>query len=315
MPMIEANALRQARSAKGWSQEDLAERTKIDKGTISRLERSEHSTARNRTLDQLCGQLGVTREMLTGEVPLPTKDAEPPAWMNISQLNIRIGNDARNALALVSSRYGVPQSSIVELAPFLFHCAAEMCLKQRAARVAELEEKYRQIAALKENFPHLSPLSVHHWKAEEIMDGEKSSIEAHELFFTDAKSVMPIESLKDNYEDYFDSPFVKYLSEMARQVGDETEFQDWSGRPTYQICQNEALSLVNNDSDAALGVLTGMAPLHEMPKELRRRENLSDRVQWIKQHASEAKNAFEEVLGTPDDLVGTEAKEGGNDKG
>src|SRR5260370_39124864 len=65
MTRVDPNVLKRLRIAKRWSQEQLAEKTKlgglpkIDKQTISRLERGVRDKTRNRTIEQLARALSV----------------------------------------------------------------------------------------------------------------------------------------------------------------------------------------------------------------------------------------------------------------
>ena len=145
MKKIDQDILKRLRSAKGWSQEQLAENTKfqgfpkIDKQTISRLERGDREKTRGRTIEQLARALKVEPDVLTGEAPFPELEVESEPIQK-SQLNVRVSRAARNALHLVAQRYvGLEPSQIVELAPFLFCWAAEASLRQRRERLKQLE--------------------------------------------------------------------------------------------------------------------------------------------------------------------------------
>src|SRR5579871_331178 len=298
MLKIDPAALRKCRDRKNWSQEELSRRTGIDKGTISRLERGTNGNVRGRTLELLSRQLDVSPEVLRGDEPIPPSEHEAPLWKNESQMNVRISNRARNALALVAARYRIPQNSIIELAPFFFVYAAERSLKQRAARIAQLEQKLDEASGLADNFRHLSSALTTFYQTEEILSSEKKSIRAHELFLGDIDSVLDTEALKDGYEDYFDSPFVHFLREIAEEIGDELAFEDWAGQPDYRVCKPEAVQFAGGDDVAAEEILSGHAPIHEMPKELRPKERAAERIKWILQRADETKREIETELGT-----------------
>jgi transcriptional regulator with XRE-family HTH domain len=301
MPKIDPRVLRACRDRKNWSQEELAAKSRVDKATISRLERGEHVNARPRTIAQLSKQLGVPVEALTGDVPLQIQGSNEP---DKSQMNVRIDNAARNALALVSSRYRIPQSSIVELAPFLFLHAAEQSLRQRAANVAELERKLDEVGSLGTNFPHLTSRVHAFWEAKDILAEEKKSIKARELFLTHGDSAIDADALKDNYDDWCDSPFVSFLTDLARQIGEDVEFEYWLSGPSYRICHDEALQITGGDQKSAKEILSGDAPLHEMPKELRTAEQIVERVKWINEQAREMSHKLAEKYGDVFDLIG-----------
>src|SRR6266516_3302186 len=137
MTRVDPVVLQRLRKAKGWSQEELAGKTKfegqpkIDKQTISRLERGERPKTRSRTIRQLAHALSVDPAVLTGDGLAPDISRESSALDSRSQLNVRVGAAPRNALNLVARRYRVEPSQIVELAPFLFVWAAEESLRRR----------------------------------------------------------------------------------------------------------------------------------------------------------------------------------------
>lgn len=121
MPKIDPIALRRSREAKRWTQQALAEKAKVDKTTISRLERGK-GFARAYTVDQLCKHLEISPEVLAGDKPLEIEAQESP-FDSRSQLNVRIRDGARNALTLVAARYrGGNRDSNNRACPLLVHC-------------------------------------------------------------------------------------------------------------------------------------------------------------------------------------------------
>ena len=74
------------------------------------------------------------------------RDDQLQSW-SWKDTEIRIATSPRNALTLVSRRYGIEPSQIVELAPFLFLWAAEASLRQRRERIAEVERAYEAARA------------------------------------------------------------------------------------------------------------------------------------------------------------------------
>jgi transcriptional regulator with XRE-family HTH domain len=297
MTNINGSAIRQCRERKDWSQEDLAARSKVDKGTISRLERGAHSSVRGNTLRQLAEALSVSVKVLTGETPLPAVATESlDSGFNQSQMNIRIGNDARNALALVARRYGLSQSNIVALAPFLFACAAESCLKKRADRLKEIESKATELSRLGDQFPHAAKSVFNSWEMDEVLNEERSSIQKKQLFLNNLKELDENYLSDPDYDDEQDGPFVRHLKEMAAELGEGAEFKNWYSGPDYRVCESEAHMLAGDDSDAAEQILDGFAPLHEMPRELARSGSTSERVDWILQRAQKTKDLSAKLL-------------------
>jgi transcriptional regulator with XRE-family HTH domain len=68
MAKIDPTVLRDLRRKKQWSQEELAEKSKINKQTISRLERGKQYSTRSYTIRQLASVLDVEWAVLLGDV-------------------------------------------------------------------------------------------------------------------------------------------------------------------------------------------------------------------------------------------------------
>ena len=57
----------------------------------------------------------------------------------------------------------------------------------------------------------------------------------------------------------------------------------WSGGPPkYRVCKDEALKLVGGDEQAAEEVISGRAPLQELPPELLGKDKAGERATWAK---------------------------------
>jgi transcriptional regulator with XRE-family HTH domain len=99
MNRIDPKILRQLREQKGWSQEKLSEVTqlgrsgRIDKQTISRLERGLTVRTHERTGAQLALALNVEPDVLSGASPAPEMRA-PNEYI---QLKLQFAPEHRNA--------------------------------------------------------------------------------------------------------------------------------------------------------------------------------------------------------------------------
>ena len=188
MTKVDSTVLQRLRKARNWSQEELAEKTKsdgqpkIDKQTISRLERGERPKTRSRTVTQLARALGVDPAVLTGDDLAPSISRDRSALDARSQLNFRVGNAPRNALNLVARRYRVEPSQIVELAAFLFVWAAEESLRRRQERLSTLDRTLGETKALAAQLRHLSPQINNFSYADDAIAAEQSSINERDLF-------------------------------------------------------------------------------------------------------------------------------------
>ena len=282
MKKIEPVVIKKLREAKGWTQEELAEKTKldglpkIDKQTISRLERGERSRARERTIRQLARALAVEPEVLTGEKPAPEAQSEPSVWLRRSQLNVRVGTAPRNALSLVARRYRVEPAQIIELAPFLFLWAAEESLRQRKQQIADVERACEAARSAEGQIQHMPiPNFIY---SEEKIAAESAYIEQRDLFGS---------SISES--NYILNPFALFLSRLVAPFAAVASFEEWSGdfTPGYRICPDEAAELVGGDVDRAEEILGGLVALYEMPKDLRHLSLTKERAEWVRVKAEE----------------------------
>lgn len=313
MRKINPGVLKRLRSAKGWSQEQLAENTKfegvpkIDKQTISRLERGDREKARGRTIEQLARALKVEPAVLTGEAPFPEIEVESEPTPK-SQLNVRVSRAARNAMTLVAQRYaGVHPSQIMELAPFLFCWAAEASLRHRRERLNQLENAVEVVQKLEReifevSFADLDTSERPDLLTEQIMR-ENRSIELGDIFG---------EFQQDDPDHYFDvnaiDPFSAFLSNLVADFPD-ISFERWfsEGSPSYVVCSDDVAQLVGGDPYLAALILNGSVLLNEMPKEIRSRvtaslagippgRDIEARVEWVRTKAEEYAKQFESSM-------------------
>lgn len=264
MTEINPSALRSLRDRKKLSLDDLAAKAKVDRGTISKIETGKRLNPRATTVRKLADALGVEPDALSSTT---YDETELSPLSPKSQMNVRMANDARNALRLTAMRYGVTQSHILHLAPLLFRWAAEQSLEWRRARLSEIEARIDALA----NAPapkHLSGSLCDHMNGWEVLEDERRSINRRDLFGVLLKD----ESLGYNYHEEEQNPMVQFLKTVAETLGDDVDFDHWSprwGPPDYQLGYQEALELVGGDERAAHKVVSGFAPLHELPKEVR----------------------------------------------
>ena len=287
MAILNGKALAEARRKKGWTQVELSDATKpkIDVSTISRIERGKPTRVRANTLRGLAKALDVQPDNLC-----PVADAERDV------MKIRMETAARNALALVAQRYRISRESIIEAAPPLFFIAAEQSLKERQSRMADLRASADALFDLYRGIPHLPP----EWPVDEgAVSSEERSIKARDLFGTkvldDAQQF--ISELDADFDEADQNPFVAFLRASLFRASNSTEIAGsvrWSPSlwPSYEICAEEAATIVGNDARGAHAILCGAAALHEMPK-----GSPQQRAEW-------AQAKFDRKYGSLDDLLG-----------
>ena len=137
---INSEALKYFRKRQSLTQEQLADRIKCTKDTISRWERRKSKRLRSQLRESLCEAFHVKWEDLTAPPKQKTGKSGDRAYGRV-KLNLMVKQEVRTALRLVALRYNVRRREIVELAPLLFLIVAELSLLERQKRFKEIDEK------------------------------------------------------------------------------------------------------------------------------------------------------------------------------
>lgn len=298
MAKINGSVLRELREGQNLTLKALSEKSGVDESTIHRLETGARKGdgCRSHTVDGLCHALKVTPDILAGTVVRTMARTEPEPAKD--QLNVRIDNGARNALNLVAARYNVPATRIVELAPLLFYMAAEKSLAERRIRVEEIWALENRWEELRNSIPQLPGKAV---PEDDALHVEWRSIEKRDVLGRHVRDA-PIHYRDDDDDEL--NPLGQSLKAHLEGVPGNPVFEYWywEDAPNYRICRDEALDLVDGDAAAADAILSGIAPLHELPKELRQKSAPgSQRAAWVHERIAEAQVLSAELLA---DLLG-----------
>ena len=225
MARVNPTILKTLRRRKGWSQERLAEMAKVNKQTISRIERGEPENPRENTIKRLAYALGAEPAQLTLEAVTPESGHSDPV-RKTRPSGFGVSKNANNFLYLISERYFVRRWQVMELAPLLFCWAAEMSLRERRRRLTRLEEACQAARVLEKEMPHLPPPNFIY--SEEKIAAESRSIDAHDIFGMcfgdDDFSEGPSHSLGDDE----DNPFAVFLAKLVEQISDVATFEGFS---------------------------------------------------------------------------------------
>ncbi len=264
MPTINTRNFLQLLERRQLSLSALGRDTPVSRATLSRIANGHVTEVRESTLERLVTALGTDAGTLTGS----DIDIEPSERLfgRKTQMNVRIADDARNALTLVARRYGVKPADIIHISPFLFLWAAEESLKRRSLALNEIEDRIAALADASRP-KHLDEIVTQHWHADDAILAEQRSINALDLFGT----TIPDEHFSDNYEDSEENPFAVFLKSLADELGELAEFDYWSAwwdHPGYQLGDAEAQKITGGNKEAARQITSGFAPLHEMPREV-----------------------------------------------
>jgi transcriptional regulator with XRE-family HTH domain len=286
MTRINPDRLRHYRAKQNLSQADLGERSGIDKGTIHRIEAGK--TRRNNTnvVSSLAHALKVEPSLLTA---VDMEGIEPPTteFFEKTQLNVRVSPEIRNALSMVSRRYSVTPTEVIEFAPLLFHLVASESLKERAARLDRLRDARARVTALDGLFKHITNRILKDWDAEQLDDMEARSIAKRDLrgdVLDDDDSIW--DRRPHDYDADEQNPFITHLKDRlsAAQADADDTLDGWNCRAgvCYQICREQALEWFGGDHDAADDFVRGSYSISEMPREIRTAE-APERVAWAVQ--------------------------------
>ena len=317
MAQLNGQALKRIREDRHLTQAGLADKAGVDKGTISRYERMHGDRAvRELTVLSLCKALQVSAAALVGDPPLPDPEESLHAKLSKGQVNFRMNDIARNALTLVTERYGVTRDQVVSLAPFLFFVIAEQSLKERRNRLVEANDAAERLETVFGGMPHMPAASLA--RENEALVWETRSIKKRDLFgmvvAERAGDMLPHDWQEDEH-----NPFAVFLRNAASQVSETAYFESWNPHyePRYSICADDAASIVGGDPAAVEAILSGVAPLHLMTKEIPN-ATPQHRAEWAKakaQEASEEAKRFFRNLGfDPDNLNGTSSTNSNQDR-
>ena len=286
---IDGTRVRDLRKRRNLSQKELADKAKISKDSLSRIERSRQSGKARNTVEGLAKALDVSVEVLAGDAPMPAP-AVSEGVDGRFQINVRVSGAIRNAFSLAVLRYRIPVGHIVALAPFLFVVAAEQSLRRRSARLADLEGALNKVTELGEASRSflLRTLAVE-TGCPPHLDAERKSIKSRDILASGLDKLIEEEFIatygvvNESYDAASDNPFVESLRESAAGL-EVAEIQGfWFDEPEYSVCRNDAVTFAGGDEEAAQMILDGRILVHEIPLELRRPDALERRRAWLRQ--------------------------------
>jgi transcriptional regulator with XRE-family HTH domain len=303
---IDPNRLKEIRLLRKLSQEALSKKAKLSKESIHRLERGVQSGARPKTIDGLVKALEVEPGVLTGVLPIPTRDSTAPdtpdtALFEMYPMNYRVDGAVRNAFMIAALRYQVPVARIVELAPLLFVLAAEASLERRRAKLAELQDVFDRGDALRPNFPHLPYEIVPNFRADDAFAAEEESIDRHDILATTLPDeIFDTKPVAKDYDEDEDNPFVVSLQAEAERLKGVVVIERFHRHDTtFHVCPKDALALAGGDAKLADSILRGCIVLHKMPRELFSDNSTKARIAWLQEQERIYEAVLLDSLGVP----------------
>ena len=308
--MIVPERLHKLRIRRGFSQPQLAKKSRISVRQLQRLERSSEpgKSVRETTLNNLARDLGVETEVLTGESPLPDDpDKVSQRETERVQIGALIQAESRLAYDLIKIRYGIKATEIINMAPLFFMLLAEGSFAWRRKKLRKLDKaiaRMREIGKIREK--SIGHLSYAHcvWRAEDALGFEEESIDKADLFGEHLSD----EAYDFGYDPSRENPFADYVRWFADGLDNPGTVKITSGElkfglggfPGYEIC-GEWLDKIASDSQKARQALkNGTVRLSEIPEELKAKDRISERVKWLEEREDEARvhlqNFFDEMF-------------------
>ena len=286
---IHPETLKRLRKAQGWSQQELADKAKIEKKTIGRLESANGGEARESTARLLATALKLGNPRILAQGPEAEAVREEVSRINFDSggSGPRVHLDSETALAydLVEEHYGVDMHRLIEEAPTLFTLLAEASLAERRRRVGEAK------AALEE-FNRALPghLADSAWAYKD----EEESIERRDLF----RHPGDLEWDDPRWEDYRENgnPFANFLKRLANDIEAGNGALDPAdvGFDPDMVCRGylfpeRRARLTGGSRRAEWALSHGYARLGQIPKRLRGdgEEITRERVNWLEAQMSD----------------------------
>ena len=117
------------------SQDALAQKSRVGKKTISRIENGKGNNIRANTINRLAAALQIKPE----DLAMPPQEGSHFGATN-RKFRTYIDTDVALAFAIVEHRYNVSYQSLVEMAPLFFTLLAEGSLAWRKEQLSQIEK-------------------------------------------------------------------------------------------------------------------------------------------------------------------------------
>lgn len=326
--MIRSDVLRTLRKRANMSLEELARKSKVSKATLHRLERGQVAKPNATTHKRLARALGVTESQLAGDEPIDEQDRRFAGLLGESTMQVRLSHMARNALTLVSERYKVRQSLVLELAPLLFHIVAGESLRERLTNLRLVQRKQEELRSMSSLIPHApSEICDPCQEGVDLAEMEEQSIRSLDLFGRDVEHIVAGDPQEDTHA--FALAIQRRLKalETAFEDGDDAwDTGGWVSQTVsdhhldtiiYAICCNEALRIASGSEVAAHNIMLGIAPLHEIPRDLLSADRVRELEEWTEARfallTQDAKRSGGEVARCKDEPEGAQTAGSGEE--
>lgn len=291
---INARTFEALRQKRGWTQAELARRSRVAPKTIGRIKNGEE--LRRANAERIAQALGVSVEVLQS----PPTDAlinQAAKKAGTERLVLDLNGSTLNDLWLVSRRYNISMQSIVQFAPLLFSVVAERSLLRRQKELNEWFERFEALVVAHPAHGDIAlDLRLLKDGAYDIYEAAKASIEARDLsaglqdvYSTETAAITP-------------HPFFETIEEVASDLGlnfiestldAPTFFHDAHFAAVEEVVP-DGYGSAGMAARAAIGI--GYVLLRDMPNELMADDRTEDRVNWLASFYGGAKGDLDAAL-------------------
>ena len=317
---IVPETLRKLRKARQLGQQGLADRARVDKKTIARIEAGRGGEARESTVTDIAKALKVNPLVLAEGPESEAMREEDLRKHGYRRASLHFRGETMLAYDLVRDRYGVQMWNVIDAAPFLFTLLAEMSLAERRSRLDEM------VAAWEAYRPTV-PEHLRHdagGRDSEGFQAEEDSIERRDLFGRTIEEEDELE-MRANDTYYADdrNPFLDFLAKRAEELGPDNDavqcehmYLSGNGLFGWRLFDAYLTRLTGGSPRARYALCHGHVRLAQIPEHLRgEREDddvADERTRWLEDRVpdddwAEAERRFNVDLET---LVTDESKKG-----
>jgi hypothetical protein len=99
-----------------------------------------------------------------------------------------------------------------------------------------------------------------------------------------------------NYDENSENPFVNHLHEIAAAHADISISEIGPGATYYTVGEAVATELTAGDERLARGILNGWVLIHEIPRELLKKDAVHVRVEWLRPRIEDGYNKNKAIL-------------------
>ena len=295
---IVPETLRRLRKESGLSQQGLADRARVDKKTVARIEGGKGGEARQGTALDIARALGVEPRVLAAQ---PASEAmEDRELQRHGYVGAKVHFRGGTVLAydLVRDRYGVDMWEVIDAAPFLFALLAEMSLADRRRRLEEMVAAWETYQTTVPE--HIGFAAV--GDCNEGMLAEKDSIAERDLsgvhiLRENEPWSMYVDNNNREYYDQDRTPFSDFLIKLAKELGPDNDAIDYHGIMSalgdgggmigWELFPTYLKRLTGGSPRADYALSHGYVRLTQIPKHLRGEDDNQvsvERTEWLEAH-------------------------------